>query len=126
MNTKHFKQRLLEKERELLAEIARVEEEARAAGELEVRDPTDDATTSQGISEALQEGTIASRTLLEVKDALRRIEAGTYGKCLDCGREIEPARLEAIPWAEYCLSDREKRDQAAQVGGRVDVVEEDT
>ena len=117
MNTKHFKERLLEKERELLAEIARAEDEARAGGELEVRDPIDEATTSQSVSEALQEGTIASRTLLEVKDALRRIEAGTYGKCLDCGRDIEPARLEAIPWAQYCLEDQEKRDQAAQVGG---------
>ena len=117
MSTKHFKQRLLEKERELLAEIARIEEEARAGGEEEVRDPIDDATTSQSVSEALQEGTIATQTLVQVKDALRRIEEGTYGKCLDCGRDIEPARLEAIPWAEYCLSDREKRDQAAQVGG---------
>ena len=117
MNTKHFKERLLKKEREFLAEIARIEEEARAGGEAEVRDPTDDATTSQVISEALQEGTIASHTLVQVQDALRRIEDGTYGKCLDCGREIEHARLEAIPWAEYCLSDQEKRDQAAHVGG---------
>ena len=117
MNTEHFKQRLLEKERELHSEIARIEEEARAGGEAEVRDPIDDATTSQSISEALQEGTIASRTLLEVQDALRRIEAGTYGKCLDCGRDIEPARLEAIPWAEYCLKDQERRDRAAHVGG---------
>ena len=117
MNTEHFKQRLLEKEREHIADIARVEDEARAAGEAEVRDAIDDATTAQGISEALQEGTLASATLVRVQDALRRIGAGTYGKCLDCGREIEPARLEAIPWAEYCLEDQEKRDQAEQVGG---------
>jgi DnaK suppressor protein len=117
MNTKHYKQRLLEKERELLADIARIEEEARAGGEAEVRDPIDDATTAQSVSEALQEGTLASQTLLRVQDALRRIEDGTYGKCLDCGREIEPARLEAIPWAEYCLEDQERRDQAAHVQG---------
>jgi DnaK suppressor protein len=117
MNIKRFKHRLLEKERELLADIARIEEEARAAGEVEVRDPIDDATASQSISEALQEGTLASRTLLEVKDALLRIEEGMYGKCLDCGRDIEPARLDAIPWAEYCLKDQERRDRAAQVQG---------
>jgi len=52
-----------------------------------------------------------------VQDALRRMEEGTYGKCLDCDREIEPARLEAIPWAEYCLEDQEKRDRAEQVQG---------
>src|SRR5258708_5969328 len=117
MNIKRFKHRLLEKEQELLADIARIEEEARAAGEVEVRDPIDDATASQSISEALQEGTIATQTLVQVQDALRRIEEGTYGKCLDCGRDIEPARLEAIPWAEYCLKDQERRDRAAQVQG---------
>ena len=117
MNTNHFKQRLLKKEQELIADIARAENEARAGGEAEVRDPIDDATTAQSVSEALQEGALASATLVRVQDALRRIEEGTYGKCLDCSREIEPARLEAIPWAEYCLEDQEKRDRANQVGG---------
>jgi DnaK suppressor protein len=117
MNTKHYKQKLLAKEQELITDIARIEDEARAAGEAEVRDPMDDATTAQIVSEALELGTLASTTLVKVQDALRRIEEGTYGKCLDCDREIEPARLEAIPWAEYCLEDQEKRDQAEHVGG---------
>jgi len=42
--------------------------------------------------------------------ALRRIEDGTYGKCVDCGRPIEPARLEAVPWTPYCRADQEKHD----------------
>jgi DnaK suppressor protein len=46
---------------------------------------------------------------------LRRIENGTYGKCIACGRQIEAARLEAVPWAQYCLEDQEKRDKAAHV-----------
>ena len=50
-----------------------------------------------------------------MQDALRRIEDGTYGKCIQCGREIEPVRLEAIPWARYCLKDQEKYDRAAHV-----------
>ena len=37
--------------------------------------------------------------LTEVKDALKRIEDGTYGKCVNCGRPIPEKRLEAIPWA---------------------------
>ena len=108
----HFKQRLLAKERELQAEIARFESEARISGEAEVRDSGDAATASLNTSEALQEGTVLSQTLVQVRDALRRIEQGTFGKCAACGRPIEPARLEAIPWASYCLADQEKLDQA--------------
>jgi DnaK suppressor protein len=115
MNIERFKQRLQAKERELLAEIARLEEEARGSGEAEVRDPIDDATSSQGTSEALQEESLASRTLIQVQDALKRIEAGTYGKCTACGRQIEAARLEAVPWAAYCLEDQEKQDRAEHV-----------
>src|SRR5579872_2985024 len=95
-NIKHFKQRLNDKERDLLAEITRLKGEAHVSSEAEVRDSTDDATSSQGTSESLQEDTLASQTLTQVHDALRRI--GAYGKCAACGRQIEAARLEAIPW----------------------------
>jgi DnaK suppressor protein len=113
MNTERFKQRLLDKERELVQEMARLEDEARDSGEAEVRDATDDATSSQGTSEALQEDALASQTLIQVRDALKRIADGTYGKCTACGRQIEAARLEAVPWAAYCLEDQEKQDKAA-------------
>ena len=71
-----------------------------------------DATVSQTASEAFEEGTIVSRSLETVQDALRRIEEGSYGKCTVCGREIEPDRLEAIPWAAYCLKDQKQEDKA--------------
>jgi len=115
MNIDGFKQTLLRKQRDLQANIARLEDEARESGEDEVRDSTDDATSSQGASESLQEDTLESETLIQVEDALQRIQDGTYGKCHDCGRPIEPARLEAVPWAAYCLEDQAKRDQAAHV-----------
>ena len=37
-----------------------------------------------------------------IKDALERVDAGTYGVCEVCGKEIEPARLEANPAASTC------------------------
>jgi DnaK suppressor protein len=110
MDTTHFKEKLIEKERELVSDLARFEGEARDAGGAEVRDSTDDATVEQGASEDLEEATILSRTLEQVRDALVRIEKGTYGKCATCGREIPRARLEAIPWALYCVEDQEKLD----------------
>jgi RNA polymerase-binding protein DksA len=35
--------------------------------------------------------------------ALKRIEDGTYGICVNCGRPISEERLEALPWAEFCI-----------------------
>ena len=115
MNMDGLKQKLLQKKRELQADIARLEGEARDSGEAEVRDSTDDATSAQGASESLQEEALESETLIQVEEALQRIEDGTYGKCRACGRPIEPARLEAVPWAAYCLEDQTKLDQAAHI-----------
>jgi len=41
--------------------------------------------------------------LHDVKSALRRIADGSYGICLHCDEEIKPKRLEALPWAKYCI-----------------------
>lgn len=41
--------------------------------------------------------------LAEVKAALERLDAGTYGTCTRCGRPIAAERLEAIPWAAHCI-----------------------
>lgn len=39
-----------------------------------------------------------------VDAALARIDAGTFGRCLRCGNEIAAERLEALPWAAYCIT----------------------
>ncbi|HTI15841.1 MAG TPA: TraR/DksA family transcriptional regulator [Dictyobacter sp.] len=49
--------------------------------------------------------------LTEVNDALKRIEQGTYGRCVDCGKPIPTKRLEAIPWAARCVQDEERLEQ---------------
>ncbi len=114
MDFKHFEQKLLAKQRECQAEIAALEGEARHPTGDEVRDPTDDAAADQAASQGLAEGATISGTLQKVEDALQRIRDGAYGKCVLCGRQIEPARLEAVPWAQYCLKDQEKTDQEKQ------------
>jgi DnaK suppressor protein len=46
----------------------------------------------------------ATRERLDAVDrALRRMDDGTYGRCLRCGRPIAPERLEARPEAELCI-----------------------
>jgi len=48
--------------------------------------------------------------LKEVEEALDRIEKSHYGKCLQCGEEISPKRLEVLPFARYCVPCQEKME----------------
>lgn len=43
------------------------------------------------------------RLLAEVVAALDRIDAGTFGRCADCGRPVGQARLDALPYARQCI-----------------------
>jgi RNA polymerase-binding protein DksA len=50
--------------------------------------------------------------LLEAIDAaLARIDAGTYGICVNCGRPIAPERLEAMPWATLCIDCKREEER---------------
>ena len=46
-----------------------------------------------------------------INDALRRLENGTYGKCIDCGNQIQSGRLDAIPYAKLCLKCKAVREE---------------
>jgi DnaK suppressor protein len=118
MDTQRFKQRLLARERELIDDIARFENEARESRAAEVEDPIDQVTSSENKAASFLESTLAAQTLKQVRDALRRIEDGSYGMCIECDRPIEPARLEAVPWTPYCLADQRKHDRAMSVESR--------
>jgi RNA polymerase-binding transcription factor DksA len=51
----------------------------------------------------------------EVQAALKRLDEGAYGKCEMCGRDIAAARLEAIPYARYCVKCADKAPRAPEV-----------
>lgn len=50
----------------------------------------------------------ARKELALVEAALERLDQGTYGVCLDCGRPIAEGRLEALPWAASCVDCQRK------------------
>jgi RNA polymerase-binding protein DksA len=45
----------------------------------------------------------AERQLAHVNEALEHIEAGNYGTCSNCGKPINPARLDALPFSTLCI-----------------------
>lgn len=50
----------------------------------------------------------AQNDRVEIEAALARIDAGTFGRCIDCGKEIPEGRLEIKPEASRCLEDQAK------------------
>jgi len=44
-----------------------------------------------------------------IEGALKRIEAGSFGRCQTCGQPIAPERLEALPWALDCVNCHSKK-----------------
>ena len=53
-----------------------------------------------------------SETLAKIDEALRRLDAGRYGDCTECGLPIAEARLLALPFAEYCRSCQEQLEES--------------
>jgi DnaK suppressor protein len=66
------------------------------------------AETSLGDSRTLE------AELAEIDAALKRIEQGTYGRCVECGELIDPARLAALPTAARCLRCETRYEQAVE------------
>lgn len=58
-------------------------------------------TFDRELADTLHEN--ADAVLAAIDGALQRVENGTYGKCVNCGRNISPERLEALPYAELCI-----------------------
>jgi len=113
----HLEPRLRLKEHEVLSTLAALEGDVRASGRAGVRDDTDTAASSENTSSSVEAAAVLSHTLQEVRDALARLADGQFGDCTICGRPIEPARLEAVPWTPYCLEDQEKQDLQTHPGG---------
>jgi len=69
-----------------------------------------------------------SDTLRQIDEAIRRLESGTYGVCVECAEEIPEARLRALPFVRLCRTCQEEKEsrEAAQwaAGLREPVLEE--
>ena len=51
---------------------------------------------------------LLSGQLREVGSALDRLYSGEYGACANCGTSISSKRLQAVPWATYCVDCQDK------------------
>ena len=123
-DTEHFKQMLIEKRKEILRNVNEFEDEALKKSRL---DATGDLSSMPihmadiGTDNYEQEFALglmdSERKLLrEIDDALERIEQGRYGICEGTGKQIQKARLEAQPWARYCVEYARMLEQGRVTG----------
>ena len=117
MDLERVRQRLLEERthRQSLADRLRREEaDPVEASELSKIDQHPAELGSETFERELELTTLTmvESELKDVEDALRRIDQGTYGVCEECGKPIDPQRLEAKPWARYCIVDQARVEQA--------------
>lgn len=107
-----FKKRLLEKRKEIVDEFqTNVTYRKESTADDGTQDIADKANMAYN-KEFLFSLTDAERDLLGLIDeAIKRLEEGEFGVCSNCSNDIKSTRLEAIPWAKYCLNCQELQEQ---------------
>ena len=111
-----IREALLEERAGLLEQVADLDAEAdvnywRESGFDD--DPADAGSASFERETAQSLSNHARGLLTQIDDALRRMDAGTYGLCERCGKMIDVARLEALPYALLCM-DCKRRDETGR------------
>ncbi len=102
MDMKKYSQKLILKRNELVSEAKRAGAFARRELSGEPMDTGDQSVSDQNREILLTQADRDTELLHEIEAALVRIGEGNYGRCLQCGRTIEEARLDAVPWTSYC------------------------
>ena len=110
MNTAPYKEMLLRKRGEILAEGTSKQITASMDTNTRQGDLADQATGNNEVHIQLKLKQTDAKILRAIEEALWRIDNGTYGVCRDCGEPIAEARLRAIPWARVCVKCKEKQN----------------
>lgn len=101
-NTHKAREHLVALQEELEARLARIEAERVERNAPDNEQWSDQAGLHGRDDEQMAVQLAAKVELNQVKEALARLDAGRYGLCAVCAEEIEPERLEALPFATRC------------------------
>jgi DnaK suppressor protein len=98
-----FKKRLLEKHDQLADGVGRTAVYGKDQEDDSIKDLGDQANTAYTREFFFELGNGDRRLLRDVISALQKIDDGNFGSCERCGEEIAEKRLEALPFARYCI-----------------------
>jgi len=118
--SEHFRQILQTWKRDLMEEVDRTVTHMKDEA-ANFPDPNDRATQEEEFSLELRTRDRERKLIRKIDDALKRIEDGSYGYCLETGEEIGIKRLEARPVATLSIEAQERRERRErQYGDRDD------
>ena len=106
----YFRDMLLQKRNALTGIVQRTEDYGREKDQ-NTQDITDMAVESYTRDFLFGKSAADRRALQNIQDALSRINDQTYGFCTNCDEEINPRRLEAVPWAAMCVKCQELHEK---------------
>ena len=106
-----FKKRLETRQQELRRAVSRTQQDGRSADEDTAQDIADKAASSYNKEFLFHQSNNDRQLLQMVEAALARIREGSFGECISCGKEINPKRLEAVPWTRHCIECQEKLEK---------------
>jgi RNA polymerase-binding transcription factor len=102
-----YRRLLEEKKNDLSVDLARARDAEEETTEESTQDIADKAVSSY-TREFLYSLSDSDRTtLVQIDEALARIDDGTYGACSHCGVPMAEKRLMAVPWTPYCIDCQE-------------------
>jgi DnaK suppressor protein len=107
----YFKKKLETRQLELRRTVTRTEQDGRTADEESTQDIADKAASSYNKEFLFHQSNNERQLLQMVEGALSRIREGSFGECISCSKEINPKRLEAVPWTRHCIECQEKLEQ---------------
>jgi len=106
-----YQKRLLDKKKSLTEAYNKNKTYGRLTEDEGTQDLADKASSAY-TKEFLYSLSNTDREVLQLVDeALQRIRRGAFGACVECGAELNKKRLEAVPWARYCVSCQEKKEK---------------
>ncbi len=109
-----YKKKLFEKRKELTKAFAKNREYGRESDVGGSQDLADKASSSYAKEVQYSLSNTERRILEEIAGAIDRMEEGEYGTCMDCEDRITKKRLDAVPWARYCVPCQERIEQGIQ------------
>ena len=106
-----FRKKLEARQQELRRVVSNTELAGRSADVETAQDIADKAASSYTKEFLFSQSNNERQLLHQVESALARLREGEFGNCVSCGKEVNPKRLEAVPWTRFCIDCQEKLEQ---------------
>lgn len=119
-----FEAILLDERTRFITELAQIKSEGlmasqkESAGDLSSASyhPADQGSDTMEKEKSVFLASSKGNELYEIDQALMRAKDGKFGVCENCGKDVEPARLEAMPYARHCIKCSRQAEKTAKNG----------